>query len=111
MIEMVCAPPITWKVTTVVSLVCLTPEGSSLYLGTFLGKMQELHHEIRQRVKQLEWGAEPAACRPQYIENDQNIQLAKDSLQQWLDRTPNPPEIDLRARLLRHLDRVQHMIG
>ncbi len=32
-----------------------------LPLGTFLGKMQELHHESRQRVKQLERGAEPAA--------------------------------------------------
>ncbi len=34
-----------------------------LPLGTFLGKMQELHNEIRQRVKQLERGvlSEPAA--------------------------------------------------
>ncbi len=34
------------------------------------------------------------------------LQLAKDSLQEWLDRAPNPPEKYLRARLLRHLDRL-----
>ncbi len=86
---------------TVASLVSLTPEESCLwYLGVFLGKMQELRNEIRQRVKQpaRRWG---------YIENDRNLQFAKGfAPRQWLDRVPNPPENDLRARLLRHLDKV-----
>ncbi len=80
-------------------------------LGTFLGKMQDLHNEIRQRVKQLVRGAAPTPRKRQYIENDNNLQLAKDSLQQWLHINPNPQEDVLRGRLLRHLDRCQHLIG
>ncbi len=43
-------------------------------LGIFLGKMQELHHEIRQRVRQLEQGApagkrSPACSRPKWLES------------------------------------------
>ncbi len=75
-----------------------------------LGKMQELHNEIRQRVKQLERGATPTVRRPQYVQNNINIQIAKDSLQQWIDMVAEPDEDALRARLLRHLDRVQHLL-
>ncbi len=40
-----------------------------LPLGIFLGKVQELHNEISQRVKQLERGAAPATRRCSYIES------------------------------------------
>ncbi len=55
-----------------------------LPLGISLGKMQELHHDIRQRVKQLERGAPPTVRRPEYVQNDANLQMAKDTLEQWL---------------------------
>ncbi len=80
-------------------------------LGIFLGKMQELHHEIRQRVKQLQRGVPPKARRQEYIQNDANLEMAKNTLEQWLQNQPARDENLLRNRLLRHLDRVQHLIG
>ncbi len=84
-----------------------------LPLGIFLGKLQELHHDIRQRVKQLQRGAPPTARSPKYVQNDANLQMAKETLEQWLENVyaPLPDENMLRNRLLRHLDRVQHLIG
>ncbi len=51
-----------------------------LPLGIFLDKMQELHQDVRQRVKQLERGVPPNARPAQYVQNDANLQMAKDSL-------------------------------
>ncbi len=90
-------------------------------LGVFMGKMREVHHEIRSRVKQLERGAEPNPRRATYIQNDLNLEAAKQSLLHWLQQNiPAGVHIaqytaqtthNLCARLLRHLDRVQHLIG
>ncbi len=90
--------------------------------------MKQLHHEIRSGVKQLERGEPPNPRRPEYVRNDRNIDLAKESLQDWLDNvhevglhdTPANVSVvehelatlnNLRERLLRHLDRVQYCIG
>ncbi len=49
-----------------------------------------------------------------HIKNERNVQVAKASLQTrlagWIE-SRIPTDHDLRARLLRHLDRVQHLIG
>ncbi len=75
--------------------------------------LSALHQDIRQRVKQLERGAPPTVRRPGYVQNDANLQMAKDTLEQWLQNVhePAPDENILRDHLLRHLDRVQHLIG
>ncbi len=75
--------------------------------------MQELHHEIRQRVKQLQRGVPPTARKPEYVQNDANLQMAKNTLEEWLHNVhqPAPDENLLRNRPLRHLDGVQHLIG
>ncbi len=97
-------------------------------LGIFLGKLKQLHHEIRCWVKLLQRGAAPNPRCPKYITNDRNIAVAKENLQWWLDTVqaealtnPLPGVLleeheattaaNLLLRLLRHLDHVQHFIA
>ncbi len=97
-------------------------------LGVFLGVMQSVHNEIRVRVRQLQRGTPPNQPLPQYAQNEVNIQLAKDSLEEWL-LTVHQPALEnlppgllleeheermheaLQARLLIYLDRMQHLIA
>ncbi len=76
-----------------------------------MGKMQELHREIRQSEATAARGsAKPR--RAAHVRNDRNVQMAMDTLQLWLlDNTPEPTVDDLRARLIRHLGRVRHCLG
>ncbi len=48
------------------------PRCSSGRSSSVRGKMQELHHEIRQWVKQLEQGAPANPRRPAHVQNDLN---------------------------------------
>ncbi len=75
-----------------------------------LGFTAELHNEIRQWVKKLERGAAPTVRRPEYVQNDINIHIEKNSLQHWIDTVAEPDGDALTAGLLRHLDRVQHLL-
>ncbi len=47
--------------------------------------MQELHSEIRQRVKHLQQGAQPRPRQAVYIQNDRDLELAKEALELWLN--------------------------
>ncbi len=90
-------------------------------LGVYLGTMQGVQNEIRNSIRQLQLGAAPHERRMEYVRNDNNITLAKEALQNWTDAVPElqnapadiPPDIEqnLLARLLQHLDRIQHNIG
>ncbi len=53
-------------------------------LGVFMGIMQTVQNEIERRVRQLMRGWRANQRLPQYVQNEANIQLAKNSLQQWL---------------------------
>ncbi len=55
-----------------------------------MGTMKQLHHEIHCRVKQLQRGAPLKARRVQYVQNDADIELAKQTLQEWLRDTHEP---------------------
>ncbi len=86
-------------------------------------KMKELHHEIRIGVKQLERGALPNPRRAVYVQNDANLEMANQSLRDWLGTVHEPAlrnvpanvpleqqeSTNLRNPSLRH--RVQHLIG
>ncbi len=56
-----------------------------------MGRMKEqLHHEIRVGVKQLERGAPSNPKRTVYVQNDANLEMAKQSLRDWLDTAHEP---------------------
>ncbi len=63
MIAVGLAQPTTLRGITVSGLSILFDTQRRVPLGIFLGKVQELHHEIRQRVRQLQQGALPTARR------------------------------------------------
>ncbi len=97
-------------------------------LGVFLGIMQTEHNGIQAPTGQLQQGSPPNQPLPHYEQNERNIQLAKDSLQEWLLSVHQtalknvPPGLlleehearvhkALKVRLLNCLDRMQHLIA
>ncbi len=82
-------------------------------LGVYLGTMQGVQNEIRNRIRQLQLGAAPHQRRRSstYVRNDHNINLAKEALQDWIDTVHEPalqnalPDIppDIQQNLLARL--------
>ncbi len=58
-------------------LILIGPARLKVPPGIVMGKMKELHREIRVRVKQLQRGAPPNPRRAVYVQNDANLEMAK----------------------------------
>ncbi len=59
-----------------------------------------VHPEVSLKTE-VKRGAPPTVPRPEYVQNDANLQMAKDTLEQWLQdvHQPAPDENMLRDRL------------